>query len=62
MYVTTTPLQGPPWPVTPELYKQLLLPAGFTCVKLEPVPPALSHPNRAGQEYLGVWKLGSAES
>lgn len=20
--------QGPPWPVTPELYKQLLIPAG----------------------------------
>ena len=50
------PQQGPPWPVTPELYKELLLPAGFDLQSLEAVPPERSHPKRAGREFLGVWR------
>lgn len=51
-----TLLQGPPWPVTPSLYEELLLPEGFTCVKLEPVPAELSHASREGKEWMGVWR------
>lgn len=50
--------QGPPWPVTPEVYRDLLQQQqGFKCVYLEPVPPHLSNPSkRAGKEYLGIWE------
>jgi hypothetical protein len=83
--------EGPPWPVTPELYKQLLppgasfvkgggsrlcgdvdvssssrmvtssnchtcLPAGFELLLLQQVPDALSHPSRAGREWVGRWR------
>ena len=53
--------QGPPWPVTPELYKKLLLPAGFELQNLEAVPPERSHPDRRGKEYLGVWRRAGCE-
>ncbi|KAF8066261.1 HOL3 [Scenedesmus sp. PABB004] len=43
----------PPWQVSPELYSQLLLPAGFERVRLERVPAELSHRGRAGREWLG---------
>uniref|UniRef100_A0A383W5P7 Uncharacterized protein n=1 Tax=Tetradesmus obliquus TaxID=3088 RepID=A0A383W5P7_TETOB len=47
---------GPPWPVTPDLYKQLLPPAGFELVSLEPIPAGLSHEGRQGREWLGRWR------
>jgi methyl halide transferase len=62
---------GPPWPLTPELYERLLLgaqggggeggggaasAAPFRKVWLAPVPPGMSHPDRAGQEWLGIWE------
>ena len=50
------PQQGPPWPVTPALYRELLLPAGFELQSLEAVPPERSHPDRRGKEYMGVWR------
>lgn len=48
--------QGPPWPVSVELYKQLLLPQGFVCEREEAVPPELSHPNRDSKEWLLIFK------
>lgn len=48
--------QGPPWPVSPELYKTLLEPAGFECLSIEPVDPARSAGNRGGKEHLGMWR------
>lgn len=53
-------LPGPPWPVTPELYKQLLLPAGFELLSLERIPDRLSHPKRVGREWLGRWRYTGA--
>ncbi|KAI8463044.1 MAG: S-adenosyl-L-methionine-dependent methyltransferase [Monoraphidium minutum] len=50
------PGAGPPFPVTPELYESLLLPTGFECIELKRVPDALSHPQRAGREWLGRWR------
>lgn len=55
---------GPPWPLTPELYERLLLHGGgpsgggarFRKVYLAPVPRGMSHPERAGQEWLGIWE------
>jgi len=51
-------LKGPPWPVTPELYKDLLVEKSglFTLKSLEKVPDEQSHPGRAGKEYMAVWK------
>lgn len=49
-------MQGPPYPVTPELYTELLTAVGFENVHLEPVPHELSHPARAGREWLGRWR------
>jgi methyl halide transferase len=48
--------QGPPWPVTPEMYKEALEPYGFTLRSLEKVPNELSHKGRGGREYLAVWE------
>ncbi|PSC72662.1 S-adenosyl-L-methionine-dependent methyltransferase [Micractinium conductrix] len=47
---------GPPWPVTEQMYKDLLLPAGFTLVREEPVPAELSHAGRGGKEALLVFR------
>ena len=47
---------GPPFPVRPELYQTLLPPAGFKCISIEAVPGELSHTNRAGKEYMGLWQ------
>ncbi|KAL4418915.1 hypothetical protein ABPG77_003705 [Micractinium sp. CCAP 211/92] len=47
---------GPPWPVTPQQYKDLLLPAGFALEREEPVPPELSHPGRGGMECWLLFK------
>eukprot|EP00775_Hariotina_reticulata_P004714 gene4714-4964_t len=47
--------QNPPWPVTPELYQELLLPAGFKQAYLAAIPEHLSHRARAGREWLGRW-------
>ncbi|KAF8055990.1 rhbg [Scenedesmus sp. PABB004] len=50
------PGTGPPWPLTPDLYRDLLPPAGFELVSLEPVPEELSLPSRRGREWLGLWR------
>ncbi|KAI8465047.1 MAG: S-adenosyl-L-methionine-dependent methyltransferase [Monoraphidium minutum] len=47
---------GPPWPVTPELYKELLLSAGFELIELAPIPQNQSHAKRVGREWLGRWQ------
>lgn len=47
---------GPPWPVTPQQYKDLLLPAGFALEREEPVPAELSHPGRGGMECWMLFK------
>ena len=49
------PTGCPPWPVTPELYRKLLVPAGFVEESCEAVPPERSHPKRGGREALGVF-------
>lgn len=50
--------KGPPWPVTPELYKGLLVGKDglFKLKSLEKVPDEQSHPGRAGKEYMAVWE------
>ncbi len=49
--------EGPPWPVSPELYKTLLLENdGFVLKSLEKVPDEQSHEKRAGREYMAVWE------
>lgn len=53
---------GPPWPVTPEIYKDLLTPAGFEVIQLEPVTPTLSHESRVGKEWLGRWRYVGGSS
>lgn len=45
---------GPPFPISPELYKDLLS-VHFSLVTMEPVPAQLSHEGRQGKEYLGLW-------
>jgi hypothetical protein len=47
---------GPPWAVTPQLYKDLLLPQGFALTSLEPVEENKSHPGRGGKEYMAIWE------
>ncbi len=48
---------GPPWPVNPELYKDLLLKNGqFELRSLEKIPDEQSHQGRAGREYIAVWE------
>jgi SAM-dependent methyltransferase len=53
---------GPPWPVSPEEYKRVLLSeeALFELVSCEPVPARLSHRGRGGREYLAVWRRTNA--
>lgn len=47
---------GPPHAVTPEIYKELLEPAGFALRSMEAVPPEQSHPGRCGKEFMAVWE------
>lgn len=47
---------GPPWPVTLDDYKSLLLPAGFELEREEPVAPERSHPGRANKECMLVFR------
>jgi len=42
--------KGPPFQVTLELYKELLLPVGFECLELDLLPPELCHEGRDGSE------------
>ncbi|KAK9817695.1 hypothetical protein WJX72_000782 [[Myrmecia] bisecta] len=49
------PSQGPPWPLTVELYSQLLTAQGFKQVSLDPVPEHQSAADRRGAEVLGRW-------
>ncbi|KAF6251402.1 S-adenosyl-L-methionine-dependent methyltransferase [Scenedesmus sp. NREL 46B-D3] len=54
---------NPPWQVSPELYRELLLPAGFEQLELQQIPPELSHKGRGGREWLARWRrLGSSSS
>ncbi|GLC42206.1 hypothetical protein PLESTB_000642300 [Pleodorina starrii] len=46
------PAVGPPFPVSPDLYTQLLGPQGFEVTYQQPVPGELSHPTRAGREVM----------
>ena len=41
---------GPPFQVSLELYKELLLPVGFECLELELLPSELCHTGRDGTE------------
>lgn len=45
--------QGPPFPVSPEIYRSVLEPAGLTLVSLKPC--ATSIKPRLGREWLGRW-------
>lgn len=47
---------GPPFKVSLELMSELLLPVGFTCKRLEVLPPSLSHEGRDG---TGMWEAFS---
>ncbi|PRW56054.1 thiol methyltransferase 2 [Chlorella sorokiniana] len=47
---------GPPWPVKPQDYKDVLLPLGFTLVKEYAVPAELSHPGRGGKEAMLLFR------
>lgn len=42
--------------VSPEQYKSVLSEAGFEEELLCPVPTNLSDKNRAGMEWLGIWR------
>jgi hypothetical protein len=44
---------GPPYPMTPDLVRDLLEPR-FSALSLEPVQT--SHPGREGKEWLGRWR------
>jgi hypothetical protein len=46
---------NPPWQVSPELYQELLLPAGFEQLELTQIPPHLSHKGRGGREWFARW-------
>ncbi|CAK0786945.1 hypothetical protein CVIRNUC_010159 [Coccomyxa viridis] len=48
---------GPPFPVTPELYADLLEPLGFARVYFREIEPHESHERRQGQGYFAVWTL-----
>jgi len=48
-------ITGPPWPVWPDLYKEVLDTAGFTLRSLEKVDEGKSHSGRGGKEWLAVW-------
>jgi len=47
---------GPPFPLTADLYRQLLVPAGFVEISVDPVPEQLSHKGRGGFEHMGIWR------
>ena len=46
---------GPPFSVSLELYKELLIPHGFECKRLEMLPPELCHAGREGLSGIGRW-------
>ncbi|KAF5831893.1 S-adenosyl-L-methionine-dependent methyltransferase [Dunaliella salina] len=50
------PNQGPPWPVTPEMYQEHFGGAGFALEQMNSVPPELSHKGREGKEFLAFWR------
>ena len=47
---------GPPFAVSPDAYRSLLLDAGFEERSLAPVPEELSHSGRASKEAFAVWE------
>lgn len=47
---------GPPWPVVPQDYSDVLEKHGFELVSLEKVEESGSHAPRAGMEYVGLWR------
>eukprot|EP00884_Botryococcus_braunii_P018800 jgi/Botrbrau1/5603/Bobra.97_2s0026.2 len=48
--------EGPPWPLQPELYDDLLIPEGFEKVESTPVPEHLSCDSRKGKEVWLRWR------
>jgi SAM-dependent methyltransferase len=55
--------EGPPWPVSLEEYKRVLLSdkgALFELVSCEAVPAKLSHRGRGGREMIAVWRRTTA--
>jgi len=50
------PQHGPPYPVSEQLYRGLLQPAGFKLESMDKVQPEHSAAARAGREWLGVWR------
>ncbi|CAL8462654.1 g2187 [Coccomyxa elongata] len=47
--------QGPPFPLTPELYSELLSPHGFSRTCFDAVPKEQSHEGRQGKEFIARW-------
>jgi hypothetical protein len=48
---------GLSYTVTPEIYQHYFGEmAGFQVEHMAPVPAELSHPSRAGKEWLGTWR------
>lgn len=48
--------KGPPFLLSKQIYKDLLLSVGFELVHEEDIKPELSHPSRAGVEAAAVWR------
>jgi hypothetical protein len=48
---------GPPYAVSPQLYRRVLGEAGLEPVELQAVPDELSHSARRGKEWLGRWRV-----
>lgn len=46
----------PPFPVSLDLYRSLLEPIGFECLRLEMLPIELCHPEREGTSGIGRWR------
>ena len=55
---SSEPLSGPPFPVSLQLLKDLLIPRGFECLELRMLPPELCHPGRDGSDSIGASGLG----
>ena len=47
------PREGPPYPVSPQAYREVLVACGFRALELRAVEE--SHPGREGKEWLGRW-------
>lgn len=52
--------KGPPFAVSLELLKELLLPVGFECLELDMLPAELCHEGRDGRDVNGIASKGSS--